>query len=82
MRFHRFSAILPVTLGACGVLAHQILLPPPLAAATITVNGQTGDPPGTSCDLVEAMLNAMNATTTPTVLQVRPGPTPSSSPWT
>ncbi len=35
-----------------------LVLPHPVVPATITVDGQTGDPPGTSCDLVEAIENA------------------------
>jgi hypothetical protein len=41
------------------LLAILMVLPQPLVPATITVNGQTGGPPGT-CDLVEAIENANN----------------------
>ena len=40
-----------------------VLLPRPAVPATITVDGQTSDPPGT-CDLVEAIENAENDSAT------------------
>jgi hypothetical protein len=41
------------------ILTALLILPQPVAPATIVVNGQTDDPPGT-CDLVEAIENANN----------------------
>ena len=51
------------TLTARLLLALLIVLPQSVLPATITVDGQTGDPPGTSCDLVEAIENANDTTT-------------------